>query len=64
MSEGPYNCRCRHGLIAQLEERGLCEAEAGGSNPPESTLMHLEMRVSREGQMVTDQMNAVYRCAI
>jgi hypothetical protein len=25
------------GLIAQLEERGLCEAEAGGSNPPEST---------------------------
>jgi hypothetical protein len=25
------------GLIAQLEERRLCEAEAGGSNPPEST---------------------------
>ncbi len=24
------------GLIAQLEERRLCEAEAGGSNPPES----------------------------
>ena len=27
----------RFGLIAQLEERRLCEAEAGGSNPPEST---------------------------
>jgi hypothetical protein len=26
----------RGGLIAQLEERGLCKAEAGGSNPPES----------------------------
>jgi hypothetical protein len=25
------------GLIAQLEERGVCNAEAGGSNPPEST---------------------------
>lgn len=25
------------GLIAQLEERRLCKAEAGGSNPPEST---------------------------
>lgn len=27
----------KSGLIAQLEERRLCEAEAGGSNPPEST---------------------------
>ena len=26
--------------------------------------MHLEMRVFREGQMVTDQMKAVHRCAI
>jgi hypothetical protein len=33
----------RFGLIAQLEERRLCEAEAGGSNPPEST---------RQGQAV------------
>jgi hypothetical protein len=26
--------------------------------------VHLEMRVFREGQMVTDQMKAVHRCAI
>jgi hypothetical protein len=42
------------GLIAQLEERRLCEAEAGGSNPPESTSMHPEMRVTGEGLKVFD----------
>jgi hypothetical protein len=49
------------GLIAQLEERGLCEAEAGGSNPPESiapdlkircSSMHPTMRVDGEGPRV------------
>ncbi len=28
------------GLVAQLEERRLCEAEALGSNPSESITMH------------------------
>lgn len=50
------------GLIAQLEERRLCEAEAGGSNPPESTRqdytvlpsMHPEMQVTGEGLKVFD----------
>ena len=41
-------------VVAQLEERRLCEAEAGGSNPPESTSMHPEMRVTGEGLKVFD----------
>ena len=49
------------GLIAQTEERGVCNAEAMGSNPIESSAvkanpsrfsMHLEMRVTREGLKV------------
>ena len=40
------------GLIAQLEERGVCNAEAGGSNPPESTgtdLMFVSGKVACSG---------------
>ena len=43
------------GLIAQLEERGVCNAEAGGSNPPETTGTNNHVRVgvsSRKSESV------------
>ena len=57
----------RFGLIAQLEERRLCEAEAEGSNPPESTSVHSEMRVPGEGRIAcvdTQVHEVMYRCCI
>ena len=36
----PQGYAPRNGLVAQLEERRLCKAEALGSNPSKSTTAH------------------------
>jgi hypothetical protein len=70
LPSGTYNCLCQHGLIAQLVERRLCEAEAGGSNPPESTGTRVGVPdapgdASHQGRAEGHRpLEAVYRCAL
>ena len=54
--DNPVNRACKgvYGLVAQLEERRLCEAEALGSNPSESILDAPSKTIlAWEGRMVS-----------